>query len=194
MGRIFVLMGKSASGKDTLYQKLLKDRGCNLVPYVIHTTRPMRDNEADGREYHFSGEREMEAYRKSGKLIESRVYHTVYGDWYYFTVDTENIDLDSHDYIYIGTLDSYVQMRNYFGTEKVVPLFIELDDGERLLRALVRERKREKPAYAEMCRRFISDAEDFSEEKIRACGIEKRFDNGNTEECLKEILKEIKKS
>lgn len=192
MGRIFVLMGKSASGKDTLYQKLLGDSRFDCLPYVIHTTRPMRDGEVDGREYHFSNEQELEGFRASGKLIESRVYHTVYGDWYYFTVDTDDIDLENNDYIYIGTLESFVKIRDYFGKDRVVPLYIDLDDGERLERALHRERKREKPAYAEMCRRFLSDAEDFSEEKVQAAGIEKRFNQNTSDECLEEILKEIK--
>ena len=189
--KIFVIMGKSASGKDTLYRELIKDAELNLKPFLISTTRPMRDGEKEGVEYHFSNEEELKELENKNKVIEKRVYHTVYGDWFYFTVDSENIDLKENDYLYIGTLESYEKMRDYYGEEKVVPLYIEVEDGERLKRALGREQERENPGYAEMCRRFLSDAEDFSEEKIKHAKIEKRFDNGK-ENTLEELKAEIK--
>ena len=192
MGKIFVLIGKSASGKDTAYMRLMEDASLHLHPYVIHTTRPMREGETDGVEYHFSNEQELENYRKEGKIIEERVYHTVYGDWYYFTVADENTDLQKHDYLYIGTLESYLQMRDYFGADTVVPLYLEVEDGLRLERALGRERQREHPGYEEMCRRFLGDAEDFSEDKIRAAGIERRFDNTDADSCLAALKEAIR--
>ena len=57
----------------------------------------------------------------------------------------------------------------------MVPLYIEVDDGLRLSRALERERKQTEPKYAEMCRRFLADCEDFTEEKIAEAGIVRRF-------------------
>lgn len=191
MGKIFVLIGKSASGKDTVYAKLLADEKLNLKPYLLCTTRPMREGETEGVEYHFSNEEELAAYKADGRLIESRVYHTVYGDWYYFTVVNETLDLANNDYLYIGTLESYVQMKVYFGEEIVVPLYIEVEDGLRLERALGRERMRENPGYAEMCRRFLTDAEDFSEEKLSSCGINRRFDNEDADTCLLALKEEI---
>ena len=44
-----------------------------------------------------------------------------------------------------------------------------------------------KPKYKEMCRRFIADSDDFSEENIEAAGITKRFENDDFDQCLKEI-------
>ena len=41
----------------------------------------------------------------------------------------------------------------------MVPLYVEVDDGLRLSRALERERKQTEPKYAEMCRRFLADCE-----------------------------------
>ena len=64
----------------------------------------------------------------------------------------------------IGTLESYEKLKTYFGNEKVVPLYIEVEDGERLTRALAREKTQKEPKYAEMCRRFLADSKDFSEE------------------------------
>lgn len=184
-------MGKSASGKDTIYSKILNDERLQLKPYVGYTTRPMRAGETEGVEYHFTTEEELKAFEESGKLIEKRVYHTVYGDWYYYSVDSENTDLDHYDYLYIGTLESYVQMRDYYGADVLVPIYIEVEDGLRLERAIQRERRQENPGYAEVCRRFLGDSEDFSEENLKKAGIGKRFENIELEQCLTEIYRDV---
>ena len=67
------------------------------------------------------------------------------------------------------------------------PIYIELDDGDRLQRALNREKKQAVPKYAEMCRRFLADAEDFSEENLRKEKITNRFINVNFDECVGKI-------
>lgn len=188
MGKIFYIMGKSASGKDHIYEALLRNSELGLSPLVLYTTRPIRKNEADGREYHFVNEEKLVQLRLAGRLIEERVYDTISGPWYYFTADEGQIHLDTQDYLGIGTLESYESMRAYFGTEKVRPIYVETGDGIRLHRALRREEKQERPAYAEMCRRFLADCEDFSEEKLHRAGIARRFENnGALEDCLAEI-------
>ena len=53
MGKIYYIMGKSATGKDHIYRALLKDETLGLAPLILFTTRPMRRGETDGREYHF---------------------------------------------------------------------------------------------------------------------------------------------
>ncbi|MBR2696417.1 MAG: guanylate kinase [Parasporobacterium sp.] len=191
MGKIYFLMGKSASGKDTIYAKILSDPSLSLKPYVGYTTRPKRAGETEGVEYHFTTEQDLKAFEASGRLIEKRVYHTIYGDWYYYSVDDENTDLDSYDYLYIGTLESYVQMRDYYGEDKLVPIYIEVEDGLRLLRAIEREQKQKDPGYAEVCRRFLGDCADFSEENLKAAGIEKRYDNTDLKTCLDEIYQTV---
>ena len=143
-------------------------------------------------EYYFTTKEDLDRYKEAGKLIESRVYHTVYGDWYYYSVDSDRVDLSRHDYLYIGTLESYVQMRDYYGADKIVPLYIELDDGLRLERALNRERQQKVPGYAEMCRRFLADSEDFSEENLQKAGIKKRFENTDLDTCIEAIKQEIR--
>ena len=105
----------------------------------------------------------------------------------YFTAHGESIDLENNSYAMIGVLDSFRAAREYYGTEKVIPIYIEVEDGERLQRALDRERAQETPGYAELCRRFLTDSEDFSEENIEKSGIEKRFQNTNLQECIQEI-------
>lgn len=51
MADIFVIMGKSSSGKDTIFSRLVGQADCGLKTVTMYTTRPMRDGEADGREY-----------------------------------------------------------------------------------------------------------------------------------------------
>lgn len=193
MSKIFYLMGKSSSGKDTIFRKL-KENMPELKTITLYTTRPMREGEENGKEYFFITEECLEKFIQQGKVIEMREYHTVHGIWKYFTADDGQIRLDSADYIVIGTLESYGKMRAYFGKEHLIPVYIEVDDGERLMRALERERMQEQPKYAEMCRRFLADTEDFSEEKLREQEIEQRFRNKNLEQCLKEIMLYIQKN
>lgn len=87
MGTLFYIMGKSASGKDSIYQKLQKKEELKLNSLVLYTTRPIRENETDGVEYYFVTEEKLEELEKAGKVIELRVYDTVQGIWKYFTAD-----------------------------------------------------------------------------------------------------------
>ena len=160
--RIFCLMGKSGTGKDTIYRELLSDGALPFERLVPCTTRPIRAGEQNGREYHFYSVEEFRALERAGKVIESRCYETVHGPWYYFTADDGQIDLASRSTLMIGTLESYLALRAYYGADKVVPVYLEVEDGERLQRALDRERAEKAPKYRELCRRFLADCEDFS--------------------------------
>lgn len=187
MGKIYCLMGKSASGKDTVYRHLLSDEALGLKKIVPYTTRPIRANEKDGVQYYFTDAAGLDKLTKEGKVIESRAYNTVHGVWHYFTVNDHQINLASNDYMIIGTPEAFVKLKDYFGKDVVVPIYIELDDGVRLSRALDRERKQEEPKYEEMCRRFLADQEDFSEDNLKAAEITNRFSNENLEECVGKI-------
>lgn len=187
MGKIICLMGKSSTGKDTIYKRLLENRDLKLKKIIPYTTRPIREGEKDGVEYHFVSDAEYESLESSGKIIEERTYNTFHGLWCYFTVDDGDIQVDSGSYIVIGTLEAYNAMKQYFGEEIMLPVMIELDDGSRLQRALDREKKQQNPKFEELCRRFLADSEDFSEEKIAEAGITKRFCNDNLEQCLAQI-------
>lgn len=191
MGKIYCILGKSSTGKDTIYNKILKNSDNNLKKLVLYTTRPIRENEIDGETYHFVDEKEYEVIRKSGTIVEERVYNTVFGPWRYFTVDDGHIDLSKNSYITIGVLSSYTSLRDYYGSDKVIPIYIEVDDGTRLQRALDREKLPENRKFTEMCRRFIADSEDFSEENIAAAGITKRFYNEELSACVHEIMQYI---
>lgn len=193
MGKIFCLMGKSSSGKDTIYKKLLEAKTLPLCTIVPCTTRPIRDGETHGVEYYFYTEEQLDELLQAGKIIELRAYDTVHGVWKYFTADDNQIDLSSHNYLVIGTLESYVKMQEYFGKEKLVPVYISVDDGLRLQRALDREKSQANPKYAEMCRRFLADEQDFSQENLEAAGVEQTFSNQELSHTLEEITAYIQK-
>jgi len=193
MGKIFVLMGKSATGKDTIYKELFKlDLDLNTI--ITYTTRPMRENEKEGKEYHFVTKKDLERLKNENKVIEHRAYNTVYGEWNYFTVDDGQIDLNNKDYLVIGTLASYSQIKNYYKNDNVIPIYVYVDDGIRLERALNREREQKEPKYEEMCRRFLADSKDFSEKKLEEVGVlkENRFENIRLNKCIKDIANFIK--
>lgn len=192
MGKIFYIMGKSASGKDHIYKNLMKDKELCLQNIVLYTTRPIRAEEENGKQYFFVDENRFRELEKAGKIIESRSYNTVHGIWTYFTADDGQADLNKANYIAIGTLESFVNLTKYYGQENVIPIYIEVETGERLQRALTRERTQTSPKYAEMCRRFLADEEDFSEEKINQAGIKKRFENGQLQDCVEKITTYIK--
>ena len=177
MGSIYCIMGKSSSGKDTIFKLLLDKGDLDLKRIVSYTTRPIRSNEKPGDEYNFVSIEEKDKLVEAGKVIEIRKYDTVHGPWFYFTVDDGQIDLSKNDYLIIGTVESFVKIRDYYGKDAVFPIYIEVDDGVRLSRALERERSQKHPKYEEMCRRFLADQQDFSQENLDAAQVSNVFKN-----------------
>ncbi len=194
MGKLFYLMGKSASGKDTLESALLKMASLSLGRLVPYTTRPRRRDEVSGKTYYFVTEEEYQEMSGAGRVAESRAYQTVQGLWRYFTVIDRNFGLGTENVIGIGTLQSYVSLMKHLGEGVVVPLYVEVPDGIRLRRAIEREESQEKPDYSEMCRRFLADQEDFSEDKLLSAGIVRRFLNVDKEACLGDIYACVKEN
>ena len=200
MGKIFVVMGKTSSGKDTVYKRvldaLIAEQG-DAAPktVVIYTTRPMRPGETNGVEYFFATEEQLQSLREQGKVIEERCFHTVHGPWYYFTVNDGQINLESHSYLMINTLAGFEMIRNYYSNSDndiVIPIYIEADPKDRLIRYINRESLQKNPNYKEVCRRFLADEEDFAEEELERLGITRRYFNRDLDACCKEIEEDVK--
>ncbi len=191
MSKIFIVIGKSATGKDTIFRELMLQLKSRLKRVVLYTTRPIRTGEKEGSEYHFVTKSQRDRMERNGKIIEERVYHTILGDWNYFTADDGQIDLSKNSYLMISTLEGYESLVRHFGQEQVVPIYIEVEDGERLYRAITREKMQKSPKYEEMCRRFLADQEDFKEENLKELQITKRYINYDKEQCTREILSDI---
>ena len=192
MGKIILFMGPSNSGKDTIIRTLVKENKFAFKEMIMSTTRPKRTHEVEGREYYFKTVEEMLDLEKQGKIIEQRKYDTVYGPWYYFTTST-TIDLGNNNYIGSNTLKGLDQFVKFYGMENIISLLIKVDDGIRLQRALDREKMEENPKYQELCRRFLADSIDFSEENINKRPITSIINNNssldNTMEEVEKVLK-----
>jgi guanylate kinase len=183
-------MGKSSSGKDSVYRRLMEDSRLNLTRLVTGTTRPIREGEKNGVEYFFYTQEQFQELLHMGRIVECRSYDTVHGIWNYFTVATE-LDVAHRDYLIINTLEAYVKLREYFGSKVLVPIYLEVDDGLRLQRALDRERAQAKPRYQELCRRFLADEADFSPENLEREQIQPIFQNRVLETTVNEVAEYI---
>ena len=79
MHHIFCIIGKSSTGKDTIFKRLLEREDLGLLNIISYTTRPIRENETEGIEYFFTDEVAEAEFEKQGKLIEKRSYDTFHG-------------------------------------------------------------------------------------------------------------------
>lgn len=185
MSRIFCIVGKSGSGKDTIYNKILSEKNLNLVPVIPYTTRPIRANEENGVNYFFVTDEQLQEYQEKDQIIELRQYHTVQGLWSYFTV---KFDVDENmDYILITTLEGVHGITRHYGSKMVHVVYMDIDDKERLLRCIHRESEQKNPDYLEICRRYIADHEDFSDEQLSKF---KNFHTINSELSLDACVKQ----
>lgn len=168
MGKLFYIIGKSAAGKDTVYKKILETFPI-LKPLVTYTTRPMRPGEQEGVQYHFIDHDKMQELIQQGLVYEHREYHVSNGDtWEYATVRDDDFKLDGDDdYIAIGTLVSMRSLVEHVPSHKIVPIHVRCSAVERLRRAVEREHRSSHPDFEEVCRRFLSDEEDYSDDKLQ---------------------------
>lgn len=198
MGKIFYVMGKSATGKDTIFNKIIEtmdnESDINLKKIPIYTTRPPRIGEIEGIHYHFVDDQKCEKLLDEGKVIELRTYNRIQDTVKYFTVKDENINIATGNYIGLGTIDSFLQIKKYFNGKNVVPIYIEVEDEQRILRAIKRESEQnnKNKNFQEVCRRYIADENDFNIDKIKDAQISKSYINDDIVRCVDEIIKDIK--
>lgn len=183
--KIFVIMGKSASGKDTIFQQVCSQY--DVSPIVYYTTRPRRITEENGKDYFFVPISVIENAEQNGTLIEKRVYNTVNGLWTYATINDGQFNTDNN-LIVVLPPKGYESFVKYFGKDKVVPVLIHVPDGIRLRRSLERDEKQANPNYAETCRRFLADTEDFKNLTVDA---NLTFTNDNLDLCVENIARAL---
>jgi len=159
--RLITLTGVTASGKDTLLKEVCKVNK-DLIPIISWTTRPKREGETEGVEYHFVSKEEfLKEYNKEGHgdFVEAREYNTKSGK-YYYGVNKNSIDL-TKDGDYIVILDSQgVRSMRYFCKEnniELVSYYIDCDYRNVILRSLDREPNATNKQILEMNRRIIDD-------------------------------------
>lgn len=190
MGKLFVLVGKSAAGKDYLMNKILLD--CPHIKRLMsYTTRPKRKGEKDGKEYFFVSDSFFEEKKKEGKVIEERIDEREEGTWRYGTID-EGVNFLGRSYIGIKDPEGAQKLKEYYGKENVVVILVEVEDAIRLMRAITRELGQPNPNYAEVCRRFLKDEKDFR--NIEPDIILTNRDAIDSVQQLKNIMKKKRKS
>lgn len=194
MGKVFCLIGKSASGKNTIYDMIMDHvvDSFLLKPIILYTDRPIRVGETNGFDYNFVNKDTMDFYIKSNRCIESRTYNTAKGIFRYATLN-DNIDLVQYNYLIISTLESYLNIATYFGNENVVPIYIYSDDKERLIRSIKREEKEQSPNYTEICKRFLRDEYDLSEDHLDHANIIHRVENKSIDDTFRSVYSIIEK-
>ena len=155
---IIALMGKAGSGKDTIMRALLKQPAFkDAVPIISCTTRPRREKEQNGVDYHFLTNEEFTNKILSGDMLEA----TVFNDWCYGT-SLENL---SKDKVNIGVFNPEgVGLLRGNSNINLKLIYIEANDKDRLLRQLNREKN---PDVHEIIRRYSADEMDFTKEEIQ---------------------------
>lgn len=183
--KIVILTAQSASGKDTIYRQLIKK---GYIGLITNTTRPPREHEVDGVDYHFLTKEKFDKLIEDGQMVEYRKYNTVFGTWYYGS-SAENIDLNKHDYVIILTLDGAEAWVNYFGAENCIVFYIDCPKSIREERA----KKRGSFNQSEWNRRVITDKQDFTTEKVaKVCNFKVANYNKKLYNVIKEIESDIK--
>ena len=151
--KVLALFGESSAGKDSI-QHWLCENFDNMHKMISYTTRPPRNYEQDGREYHFlpSADAFFTLFINN-KFLEISTFN----NWFY---GTSINDLDS-DKINVGVFnpEGVRSLLKYDDKIEILPVWIQVDDKTRLLRSLKRE---ENPNCEEICRRFLADKKDFS--------------------------------
>ena len=157
--KILVLVGCSASGKDTVMNRLVKE--FDVKPVISYTTRPIRDCEQDGREYHFVTEEEFERMKNDGEFIETRVYKTVKGNWYYGLPKNGINITDDNNYITILDFDGLLELEKWLRSigqiDKLTSIYVDVTEQNRLIRSLNREQNMTKKQVEEVIRRYYND-------------------------------------
>lgn len=184
--KILVISGFSGAGKDTV-AKLIIEQNSDYNFVILHSTRPMRPGESQGDPYYFISDNEMCTMAFNKELIEGRCYKSIYGNWFY----AAHKDQIKQDKQYVVVLDvlGYREVKKHFG-DRVVGIFIHIDDNTRLERA----KSRKDFNIEEWNRRLSDDNTQFSFDTIikEYNYIIDNIDLKNTIKQCNEIISNIK--
>lgn len=152
MKRVLAFVGPAGAGKDTV-AKLIHEAlpGSHMI--VSCTTRPPRDYEVDGVDYHFISGEEFAEKVLANDMLEA----TCFNDWFYGTMASDLIDGWNIGVFNPEGWESLNQMKS--PDLHVYGFYVSAKDKTRLLRQLNRE---ENPDVHEIIRRFKADEEDFA--------------------------------
>lgn len=184
--KILVISGFSGAGKDTV-AKLIIEQNSDYNFVVSHSTRPMRPDESQGDPYYFISDNEMCTMSFNNELIESRCYNSIDGNWFY-AVHKDEIKQDK-PYVVVLDVLGYREFKKHF-ENRIIGIFIHVDDNTRLERA----KSREDFNIKEWNRRLMDDNTQFSFDTIikEYNYIIDNIDLKNTIKQCNEIISNIK--
>lgn len=152
--KILAIVGESGTGKDTIAKRLCKNK--KYHPIVSTTTRPKREGEIEGVNYHFVSPDTFGDLVAKDKMLEA----TCFNDWFYGT-SLGSLDKDK---INVGVFNP--EGLDILAENNIIDLYVAriiVDDKTRLMRQLKREKN---PNVDEIIRRYKTDKEDFSKQVI----------------------------
>ena len=150
MYNVIAICGEAGSGKDTLAAELVKATGWNNI--VSCTTRPPREGEVDGVNYHFLSNDDFAIKVLNREMLEA----TIFNEWCYGTMisslkeDTMNVGVFNPAGIEALVDDDRIKLFIYY---------LDVSPKTRLIRQLNRE---ENPNVDEIIRRYQADKIDFA--------------------------------
>ena len=149
--KIVALMGEAGSGKDTILHKIMEKYPSYFHEIVSCTTRPPREGEKDGINYHFLSIDEFTRKILNGDMLEA----TEFNDWHY-GIDRESLTIDK---INIGVFNPEgIRCLQEDDNIELYVFYVRVAGKQRLLRQLNRE---ENPDIDEIVRRYKTDTQDF---------------------------------
>lgn len=150
--KIVALMGEAGSGKDTILHRIMEKYPSYFNEIISCTTRPPRQGEKEGVNYHFLSVEDFIRKILNGDMLEA----TEFNGWHYGT-DSQSLTIDK---INIGVFNPKgVRCLQEDENIELYVFYVRAAGKQRLLRQLNRE---ENPDVDEIIRRYKADTEDFS--------------------------------
>ena len=158
MRKIFAVMGKASTGKDTL-TKMLSET-LELPIALSFTTRPMRVGEKQGVEYNFISDDDFWDLHGCDLLAEYTSYEVASGETWHYGLTKEELEKAEYVLVIVNP-DGFKQLTEIYG-DKVCSILIDAPADVRIKRYLDRDIVTEEKAE-ECCRRFLADNKDFKD-------------------------------
>lgn len=154
MKKIFCVLAKSSAGKDAITSIVSEDLGIPMA--TSFTTRPMREGEVEGREYHFIDKETFKQLHRKNKLAEYTSYQVADSSKWYYGLTREELEKSEYTMVIVNP-HGLEQLQKLYG-DRVVSILVECNGMTRLKRSIKRDKKGNPK---ELCRRFLADEEDF---------------------------------
>lgn len=182
--KLFVLLSQSSGGKDTLLNMIVRNEF--LKPVISTTTRRMRSNEKQDREYYFITKEEFMLMEAKDEFLETTSYLIPSEGIVKYGLAKKDVVLSKSSYVVILNPVGLQEVERKLGKENVVSIYIHRDDKDRFISYLNREEKKFDLILDDAYERYKRDLKDFA-------GIETKVDyvinnDGYSEDMLLQFI------